>query len=257
IATREGPLGARAVGARARPRPCKRERRRRRWRGGTRLGLAADGRLGTVRARHGCVRLGRGRAERRPRSCGSEEVMCLCVCRLACCPSRPRGVRRRRAAPCEACDAGPARGVCGRCAAASACFLRQLLRDHCRHLLGAGMPLGRRALEEAQRFLFVLRHAATGYIKHAEALGCFPPALRRGEAVPPRGFFERLRHAITVREQLAEAVLRNRKSLLGCAPVPHRGGLVVDLDARAVLVEYPQCVLGSCVSLRHGEFVQL
>eukprot|EP00628_Pelagophyceae_sp_CCMP2097_P003244 CAMPEP_0184080998 /NCGR_PEP_ID=MMETSP0974-20121125/2483_1 /TAXON_ID=483370 /ORGANISM="non described non described, Strain CCMP2097" /LENGTH=159 /DNA_ID=CAMNT_0026383667 /DNA_START=83 /DNA_END=562 /DNA_ORIENTATION=- len=121
----------------------------------------------------------------------------------------------------------------------------------------AGMPLGRRALEEAQRFLFVLRHAATGYIKHAEALGCFPPALRRGEAVPPRGFFERLRHAITVREQLAEAVLRNRKSLLGCAPVPHRGGLVVDLDARAVLVEYPQCVLGSCVSLRHGEFVQL
>ncbi|KAJ1450125.1 hypothetical protein M885DRAFT_555545 [Pelagophyceae sp. CCMP2097] len=62
---------------------------------------------------------------------------------------------------------------------------------------GGGEPLGRCALEEAQRLAIVLRHAAAHRVTRAEVVERVRVALRRGEAIPLHGFLVRLRHALS------------------------------------------------------------
>mmetsp|Transcript_18308 Transcript_18308/g.63086 ORF Transcript_18308/g.63086 Transcript_18308/m.63086 type:complete len:200 (+) Transcript_18308:55-654(+) len=67
----------------------------------------------------------------------------------------------------------------------------------------AGVPLGRRALEETQRLVVVLRYAVAVCVTRAEVEERVCIALRRGEAVPPHSFLVGLRHTLAVVEELA------------------------------------------------------
>jgi hypothetical protein len=147
-----------------------------------------------------------------------------CASRAA--PARERcGCPPRRWTRAVALRRAPGRLLVWGRSSRSAGALREagLELDDC--LRSCGVPLGRGALEEAQRLIELPRHALAVNMTHGEVEERFCVALRRGEAPSLHGFGVRLRRAPSVVEHLAEVGLAVRESLLGCASVPLRGGL--------------------------------